>query len=251
MMNEKIPFPSEEERNQSISRIVSTVKPQQHFLKSLEEMFRFIGIKGLFFGVEDSVFLALLCTIFGTGGTILCAMEHHSLTVILLFSMSPVLYGSLQVLTTWKELMAGTYEQKMVCKYTLRQVNFARMLFFGCVSIVICIGNCLLLSAAGIGTASVLRMLGISFAALFFFAAAELFAEWYCSVPAGHFVVPVLWSVLSVLLLLTRQWTVPFLMELPIVVFWLLAAVSAVVYAKLLHHSYFNSQEGAISYAVN
>ena len=103
MMNEKIPFPSEEEKNKSISLIVATVRPQKHFGKSIEEMFRFIGVRGLFFGVEDSVFLAMLCSFFCVGGTLFLAMEREGLTAILLFSMSPFLYGLLQVLTTWHQ----------------------------------------------------------------------------------------------------------------------------------------------------
>ena len=131
MDKQQIIFPSEEEKEKSISFIVAKGMPKPHrFFRELYTMFQAVGFRGMFFGVGDSIFLAVLCTIFSLCGSVLLMYKSENGIVISLFLVSPFLYGIVQAMTTWKDWMTGVYEQKMVCRYTLRQVNTLRMLFF-------------------------------------------------------------------------------------------------------------------------
>lgn len=266
MDKQTILFPSEEEKNQSIALILAKGMPKpQHIFRTLAEMLHTLGIRGIFFGVGDSVFLAILCTVCLLILTAYLFISSWSIELILLFGFSPFLYASLQSLTTWKEHLSGTYEQKMVCKYSLHQVNILRMLLFGGSSVFLCIGVSLLISIAGHSVSLFFRLLGISFSALFLFAVLELLTErhttllkparklwsFYFSVPLNCFLAPLIWAMLCTVLVLFRNQTSIWLLELPVAVFWVIAIAGAVTYFKLIRDTFFKYKEGAVSYAVN
>ena len=252
MDKQQIIFPSEEEKEKSISFIVAKGMPKPHrFFRELYTMFQAVGFRGMFFGVGDSIFLAVLCTIFSLCGSVLFMYKSENGIVISLFLVSPFLYGIVQAMTTWKDWMTGVYEQKMVCRYTLRQVNTLRMLFFGGISVVLCIGGSMVLSIAAQNCVIFLRYLGIAFTALVLFAVLDLSVRWYCKTLFGNFLAPFFWLVLGIFMLHTSEWVASVLMGLPVVVFWIFVAGGAVVYVRMLYHWYFIKREGAFSYVVN
>lgn len=252
MDKQQIIFPSEEEKEKSISLIVAKGMPRPHnFYRELCTMFQTIGFRGLFFGVGDSIFLAVLCTIFILCSSVLLMHKSEDGIVVILFLISPFLYGIVQAMTTWKEWMTGMYEQKMVCRYTLRQVNTLRMLLFGGISVVLCIGGSMVFSIANQSSVTFLRFLGIAFTALVLFAVLDLSVRWHCKTLFGNFLASAFWVILGIFMLYVRVWMTSVLMELPVIVFWVLAAGGAIVYARMLYHWYFVKKEGAFSYAVN
>lgn len=63
-----IPMPTEQEKERSIQWILDNGLPQKEsFGESLSELWHSIGVRGLFFGVEDSSLLALFITILAVG----------------------------------------------------------------------------------------------------------------------------------------------------------------------------------------
>lgn len=245
-------FPSAEEKRQSISIIVEKgLVKKPSFFREIWTMFQVIGFRGLFFGMGDSIFLAVLCTIFILCASVVLAGTYQNLTVIFLFLFSPLLYEMVQVMVSWKEWLAGVYEQKMAYRYTLHQVNTLRMLVFGGISVFLCIGVSIVFSVAEKNVVLFLRILGIAFTSLFLYAVLELFIRWHCKKLLGSFFAPVLWGILGIIMLSARYYVAFYLIELPVVVFWGLAAVGAIVYARMLYGWYFLQREGAVSYVVN
>lgn len=252
MDNQQMIFPSKEEKEKSISLIVAKGMPEQKsFLGELCEMFQTIGFRGLFFGVGDSIFLAVLCTVFLLGGSVLLMSKCADKAVVILFLIAPFLYRIVQAMTTWKEWMTGVYEQKMVCRYTLRQVNTLRMLLFGGVSVVLCVGGSMALSLATRSGVIFPRFLGIAFTALVLFAVLDLSVRWYCTTLFGNFLAPVVWIFLGIFMIVTKEWMTSVLMRLPVAVFWAFVAGGAAVYVRMLRDWYFIKKEGALSYAVS
>lgn len=247
---EKIQFPSGEEKNRSIRMILDRGIPKPNrMLADLWETACRIGVKGLFFGVGDCMFLALLLGGLLWAGCFFAMAAGRGQFSVLLFLVSPFLYALLHLLSIWKEIMTGTYETMMVCRCSLRQLMVLRMLAFGGFAVILLTGV-----SAGIGwllegSPSILNLMGISFSALFLFAAASAAAEWKWRAPGAYLVVPAFWVIFSLILLVLGERAEAFLRDIPALVFWIAAACSAVLYGKTLKHYYFDPKEGAIAHA--
>lgn len=174
----KIPMPTPDEKNRSISYILQNVPERPAtFSQSLMELFRTFGWRGLFFGVGDAAFVAVMgiAILFGV-----CIASAHSyvLTERLygsLFFVSPFTYLLLYSLTMWKEKLSGVWDLKMTCRVTLRHLTAARMLCFGgagTLTSVMLSGAVCYVSRDAL---SFFRLLGVSLCSLFLFAAMLLF----------------------------------------------------------------------------
>ena len=248
--NEKILFPAEEEREQSIQKIVAEGTPMPRSLwAAMCQAWRCVGVRGLFCGVEDCVFLALL----GAGliwTAFLGAFEGMFRDLYLpVFLVSPVFYAALYLLSFWKEQMAGTYEQLMVCRLSLRQMTVLRGLCFGSISLVAT--GCLSVGVwIRFGEAyPPIRMLGISSAALFLFAWMSLAIEWEIHTPRAHLYAPLAWLAGGIGLLVWDD-ARTLLPRVPTVVFLLAAVLFARLYLRELKKYYFKEKEGALAYVV-
>ena len=249
--NEDILFPTEEEKNESIRRIVETGMPTPCRLSVVFwRLWERVGVGELFSGVGDCVFLALLGGGLVWAGTLVYAGHDPGRLYLLLFAVSPFLYLLLHLLTVWKEVMSGTYEMLMVCRLSLQQVTVLRMLIFGGISVVMSVAGNLTIWLLFAKQCSLLRMMGISFAALFLFAWLEICIEWRWSVPASYFAAPGLWAGISLLLLFLGERAGEILLSIPTAVFAAIAAAFAVLYFEKMKKIYFYSREGAQSYAV-
>ncbi|MBU9746405.1 hypothetical protein KTH81_21545 [Lachnospiraceae bacterium ASD3451] len=248
---ENIRFPSGEEKDRSIRMILEEGIPRpKRMAADLWETAGRIGFKNLFFGVGDCMFLALLLGGLLWAGCFAVMAGGRGQLSVLLFLASPFLYALLHLLSIWKEIMVGTYETLMVCRCSLHQLMVLRMLVFGGLAVIVLVGTSTGVGWLLKGSPSVLNLLGISFSALFLFAAASAAAEWKWRAPGAYLVVPAGWILLSLVLLILGERAEAFLRSIPDAVFWIAAACGAVFYGRTLKHYYFDPKEGAIAHVV-
>lgn len=253
---ESILLPTEAEKRQSIQMILDCGMPApQRLTSALPELLRTVGIRGLFFGVGDCLFVAflaaaLLVIAFSASAGSFSVGSFFSAVSIVVFLTSPFLYGLLHLLTTWKEIMCGTYELTMTCRCSLRQLTALRMLVFGGISAVLSVIGGIALSVMEQGELSALRLISISFSSLFLFAAAQLTAEWKFQAPQSYAIVPAVWITLCITLLVIGEKAAIFMEAIPTVAFMLIALLSLICYLRTLQHYYFEPQEGVLSHAV-
>lgn len=249
---ECIPLPTETEKQQSIDFILNAALPMAAArcpARGLLALLQGVGLRGLLFGVEDCAFLALLLA--GAVWALLLVPTLQTgwvLCGVTVFLASPLLYAALHLLTLWKEVLAGVYEQKMVCRYTLRQMTALRMLAFGVASCLLFVPLGAALAAAGGAQAPLPRVLGLAFAGLFFYAAAELALSERLPVPWGWAAAPAVWCVLGGALGAAGERAAGLLAAIPTAAFWLAAALCAAVYFHLLYRYCTNTKEGALRY---
>lgn len=199
-----IPLPSATEKNLSIQLILTHgLPPPQRLSAALPALCRTLGLRGLFCGVSDCILLALATTALLWCGLLTALISSLDGLYILLFGLSPLLYGLLHLLSMWKEILLGTYEQLMTCRCSLRQLTVLRMLLFGALSLVLSVAVIIGIWLIFAQELSILRMLSLSFSGLFLFAALQLIAEWRWSAPWVSLIVPICWSGGILLLLST------------------------------------------------
>lgn len=255
MRNENyIPFPTEEEKNDSIHKIVTDgVQPPCSLGSAVLRLTGEISVRDLFFGVGDCLFLAFLAAALFWSGVFLSARQTEALLPVLMFFASPFLYALLHLLTVWKEIMSGMYERLMTCRLSLRQMTILRMMVFGGISVLVSTllnaGLWFVLSDACKGAYTYLRMMGISFSGLFLFAWTELVAEWKWRLPASCTAAPLLWGILGVSSFFWQERIRTVLLTVPTAVFVMTAGIFAALYLGTLKRYYFDSKEGALSHA--
>lgn len=248
MTDMTIPYPTPEEREEQIRQILDLAAPAPRRLSTaLPELFRALGVRGLFFGVWDCLLLGSLLALALWAWPLAAYREHGGALTVVLFFLSPLLYALVQLLICWKEQMAGMLEQLQVCRYSLWQVNCLRMLICGGVSVVMLTGVSCLLSAAG--SVSILRLLGVAFAGLFLFAAAQLAGENRVSGELGRLITPAGWILAGGGCLLIGPRSAVFLEKIPTAVFWVVTAACVGWFLGGLHRYYFRRKEGGAGYA--
>lgn len=248
--NEKIPVLSESERKESIKFIIQNGMPEKQSLISvIPDVFRSVGLRGLFFGVSDCVYLALLASAV-LWLCILSVTEMNSTLLYVLFAASPFLYASLHFLTSWKEMMNGTYELMMTFRCSLKQLTVLRMLVFGSLSVVLSVLLGAIVGAVSSGGIPLLRSLSISFSSLFLFASLQIVFDWRLKAPFCRIITPVIWIGLCVLLFVLDRKSILFLSSIPTAVFWIIAAVSLSAYVVMMKRYYFDAKEGALDYVI-
>ena len=203
--NERIPYPDSAERNASIGMIVARGMPQRAGLvASVTDVVRALGVRNLFFGVWDCVFVGLIgaaCVwglmFVGAGGSSLWSDVGLGRFCVLMFLVSPFLYECVHLLIMFKERDCHTLDVLRACKWSFRRIAAVRMLAFGAVSVV-------LDTACGIGIAlmigarvSAMTILGVSFSSLFLFALGQLAVDARCSWPVSAAIMPAVWLLVS------------------------------------------------------
>lgn len=249
---EHITLPTAAEKDSSIQQILDYgMPPPRRLSHSLVNLFQSVGLRGLVFGLGDCIFLSLLACGLLWLGLFAAFQSSSSLICVLLFFASPFLYAALHLITTWKEIMNGTYEQMMTCQYNLRQLTVLRMLLFGGCSVMLTVAVSGLVAVLFAHELSALRILGVSCSALFLYAAGSLFAEWKGRAPGAFFVVPLLWTALFLAFFFSGERGALLLLRLPTAVFWGLTVAALALYIWVLNHLYFDSKEGALTHAVS
>lgn len=204
--DERIPYPSRAERDTSIGMIVARGMPRRSGLvSSVTDVVRSLGVRSLFFGVWDCVFVGLIgaaCVwglMFGVvSGSYRWDEVGLGRFCVLMFLASPFLYDCVHLLIMFKERDCRTLDILRACKWSFRRIAAVRMLAFGGASVV-------LNTACGIGIAlmigtkvPVMTILGISFSSLFLFALGQLAVDARCTWPVSAAIMPVAWLSISV-----------------------------------------------------
>ena len=129
----EIPMPTEAEKNAAVARILDAGLPARPGLRhTLTETLQAVGLRTLFFGEADCLFLSVLFLLLCLLPAAAAAARQGPVGPVL-FLLSPALYAALHLLTAWKETQSGTLEWRQACRISLRTMTALRMLVFGTV----------------------------------------------------------------------------------------------------------------------
>lgn len=161
-----IPMPTEAEKKKSVSYIKKEgLIKKDNLFSAILRIYRAIGIKNIFFGVSDCLYIALMISAIAFGFTLALEPNEFMCGVSL---VSPMFFISAQLLTMWKDSMTGTQELKAVCKYKPSHITAFRMLCFSSVSILLDIPAALI--ASHFDLSEFFKVLLVSFCSLFVYA---------------------------------------------------------------------------------
>ena len=244
-MEDNIPYPDKAEKAASISYIVRTgVRPSGGPAR-LWETARSIGLRGLFFGVEDCLFISFLLCLLLMGFSAMAAMDQAPIAP-LLFLFSPALYASLSLLTAWKDTMSGTLEWKQTCRISAHTLTALRMLCFGAAAVIICVPHCLILWQVTGRLYSPLWMMSLSFSSLCLYATLAL----TLAVMRCHVIVsPLLWLSGGIALLCLEP-VQNFLLQIPAVVFCLVTIAAVALLLAEMETRLARTVKGGLAHAV-
>lgn len=246
-----IKMPSEEEKNKSISFILDkglSQKKNNHI--KIPELMGKIGIRNLFWGTWDCIFLALIGGITLATVFILPSVMYKQILPIGLFLLSPAIYGLLHFLTIWKEKQIGLYEIKMTCRYSLKELTAVRMAFFGGASALSDVLFVLILKRQPDVFLSFFQMIGVSLSALFLYGTATLLSLSHARY-SKQWIVPVVWCSVCISPVLFHVDVMEVLMQIPSAVALAVAFLTALLFFVRLEHYVSKSNIGGIYYAVS
>lgn len=201
-----IPYPSASERDASIAMIVARGMPARtRLVDAMIALVRSVGLRDLFFGVWDCVFLGIMAAaclwgllVAGAGGFLAAADgAGEGRLAVLLFLISPFLYEIVHLLVMIKERERRTLDLWRVCRWSFRRLAAVRMLAFGAASVLANTAGAAAVDAASGRRLPLITMLGVSFASLFLFALGQLAVDVRCAWPASAAVMPAAWAALS------------------------------------------------------
>lgn len=247
-----IQMPTHEEKERAIHTIVRDGLPhKQSILVAMPELFKTIGLRNLFWGTEDCIFLAIICAIAFALVFVLPITLYSGFQYLALFIISPLFYSLLHIITAWKELQNGTYEIKMTCHYTLRELTALRMLFFSGFSVILDVLLAGVVSCLPTtGGVSVLQLIGISLSALFLYGAVTMFVLIKGLSLTKQLAVPALWSILCLLPFVLKINVEAALLALPNVVVLFILLVAVCCYFIQLRIYCFKRKKGGRNYAI-
>ena len=231
-MNFEIPLPSAEEKNKVLQNILQQGMPKKHNLFSvLRDIHAVFGLRNLFFGVGDCIYLALFFVTFLYASLLsVCRLTLYSIV----FTASPVLYLCVWLLTLWKESLTDTLTMQRVCKFTPVYITAVRMLCFSVLSMVVDIP----VAAAGniMYDGDFLKLLLLSFCALFLYSVLLLSVLNLVRAKIAAVGLPFVWGFMCLLPLGLQkiQWE-QVLRNAPYIALLLIAAVCAAAYLLLLN----------------
>ncbi len=205
-MNIDIPKPSEQEKQKAIAQIIDKgYKNRKSMLFLFAEMKETFGLRSLFFGVGDCIYLAVII-MFVVYAFLLSVGKTVLFTCI--FTASPLLYLTAWLLTVRKEYFSQTLELQNVCKYTPVHITALRMLFFSLLSMVADIPVAAVSSYFLKGT--FWNLLLLSFCSLFLYAVLQLIALMFIRARSAAIILPFAWILLCLLpvAIVETQWEV-------------------------------------------
>lgn len=125
--NRPIPYPSDEQKEQSIQFILNEMKKpmsQTQLFKQLWTMigWRLITQQLIIYGISTIVLIRLIVT---NAASLSESLNSNGLSILVSI---PLLFASFLLLTFWRKKEAGTYELEMTTRYTSMQVMAAHLL---------------------------------------------------------------------------------------------------------------------------
>lgn len=246
---DEIPVPTEAEKDAAVCQILDAGLPARPGLwHTLTETFQAVGLRTLFFGAADCLFLAVLFLVLCLLPAAAAAARQGSLGPVL-FLLSPALYAALHLLTAWKETQSGTLEWRQTCRISLGTMTALRMLVFGSASVLVCVpANLLLWYLAG-GEVSLFWMVALSVSSLCVYGVLSLYCLRLRGI-AGLLTAPAAWSALGIVPLLWER-AARWLNGVPTVLFCLLTAAVLALYFTELRRFCRRCAEGGSIYALS
>jgi hypothetical protein len=233
MNHKKIELLTEEEKRSAIDNILAYAVSSSRQIGYFE-ILRAIGIRRLFFGVADAVFLAITTAIILGAG--LMSVTDGTMYSVMFFT-SPLTYILLYLLTMWKESLNGTLELHRTLRTTPRHITAMRMLFFGAFSMAAnAVISALTVEFAANRTivVSFARLLEVSFCSLFVFAALLLFVMLKFRGNAPQILFVLLWIIGGVFVVISSSEFATFenlLQNLPSLVLTAIAVIATIIFA--------------------
>lgn len=136
----EVDMPDEIEIKNQINFIVDAgLKPKLKLIKYIEKIIKDIGIKSLFFNSIEVVISLIISVIYiiligvSIDNNIL---NNEDILYSIIFTISPLFYILLNLLSFIKIKENNMYEVEMVCKYDIYQLISIRMLIFSVIAII-------------------------------------------------------------------------------------------------------------------
>lgn len=243
----EIPMPTTAEKDAAVARILDEGLPARPGLwHMLTETLQAVGLRTLFFGEADCLFLSVLFLVLCLLPAAAAAARQGPLGPAL-FLLSPALYAALHLLTAWKEVQSGTLEWRQSCRISLRTMTALRMLVFGSVSVLVCVPANLLLWCLAEREISLSWMVALSVSSLCLYGALSLYCLRLRGM-AGLLTAPAVWTALGGVLLLWER-AARWLNGVPAALFCLLTTAALVLYFTELRR-FCRRTEGGYIYAL-
>lgn len=244
----EIPMPTEAEKNAAVAQILDAGLPARPGLWGmLTETFQMVGVRGLFFGEADCLFLSALFLVLCLLPAAATAAQQGPVGPVL-FLLSPALYAALHLLTAWKEFQSGTWEWRQTCRVSLRTITALRMLVFGGASVLVCVPVNLLLWYLAGETVSLFWMVALSVSGVCLYGALSLYCLRLRGI-GGLLTAPAIWAALGTVPLLWER-AARWLSGVPAVLFCLLTAAALILYYMELRRFCWRCAEGGNTYAL-
>lgn len=231
---EKIQMLSEEEKDRAVSMILDAAMPQRSSIwRDLYRTANAVGLRTLFFGVGDCFFLAVL--VLGVCLFPAAAVMVNTVRIApCLFLLSPAFYALAHLLTMWKEYQTRTFEWRQTWRISFRTIMALRMLVLGAASVVGSILICAVLWSLSGQMVSFLWMLSVAFSALFLYGGSSLLCQRLWGMRTA-LLVPSAWILVSMVPVLWEPASI-WLMQVPVCVFLLIAAVGGAFYLSQIYY---------------
>lgn len=229
----EVPLPSEEEKNRAVAIILDAALIQTGGIwRELRRTMNAVGLRMLFFGAGDCIFLAVLvlCVCLLPAAVALAEMVR---IVPCLFLLSPAFYALAHLLTMWKEYQTRTLEWKQTWRISFRQIMALRMLVLGAASVVGSVLVCAVLWRLSREAVSFVWMLAVAFSALFLYGGSSLLCQRLWGMRAVV-AVPFGWVLTSLVLAFWEPASVR-LMQIPAYVFLAVAGAGAGFYLTQMY----------------
>jgi hypothetical protein len=243
--------PAPDEKRRAIEAIVEAGMPKPRSLgQAVRELVCHIGLRRLFFGLEDCIFLAVIVAAAAVLMFVNAGQALKTEGCALMFLLSPLLYIVLFYFTAFKESQSGTLEIVRSCKFSLRQLTAVRMLCFGGIGVLFDLVIAAALWVVSDGTYLFLGLIGLSLAALFLYAVLTMALLLLRKLPFLHHAAPVVWIILALFILPAGERTDAFLLNLPQAAVWFMLALFLVIYLAEIYAFLFLTPKGVKDYAV-
>lgn len=228
-----IDMPDDLEIKNQINLILDKgLENKKSFYLYMKEMYQSIGFKNLFHDLSELIFIGVLLisiVVFGIISIRNGYMISKEKIYTFIFIISPLYYLLTNVFSLINVKENNTYDIEMICKYNLYQVSALRMLVFSVISILSSMAFVLGLH----NQINLIRGIMISTTSIFLFSALLLYSMTKIKYYAARYIVIVGWIIGNgVLLRLSSNQYFEFLQSIPLVVYALVAIISAFIYIK-------------------
>ena len=233
---------SESERDIAIQKIIKKgiITPGDRFRKIMD-IKRVCTFHTLFFGVGDCVFIGLLIAVCLW---MLLMQADPQVVICIIFTISPFAYISLYALTTWKEHVIQLYEVKMTCRYTFRQFDAFRMMYFSGINMILNVLMLFWLLTFKLSVVLFWKAMGLSLAAVFLYGAIVLIFQIKGKPYLTAVFPPAFWGTINALVIaFYGEKMEQMLLDLAGVLVFIIAVVMCMVYFVALFH-FFVSRTG-------